>query len=148
MNPQEDGLTASDDTSQQEEQESLDATSPLGSMVDDSQSPDLQDSSIHKHSFKQPLPKPRRGGGRLKRRASIFRRPVTKRRCSLISGKNSRPRFCPETRKLIDEQKNCQYCEKYRHWPEGTNQEPRKCWYDWQMERNKNKTDHDSDEES
>jgi hypothetical protein len=26
----------------------------------------------------------------------------------------------------------CESCEKYRHWPEGTDEEPRECWYDWQ----------------
>jgi len=40
-------------------------------------------------------------------------------------------RCCPESHELIDEQK-CESCEKYRHWPEGTDEEPKECWYDWQ----------------
>lgn len=41
-------------------------------------------------------------------------------------------RHCPDSRDLVNEDK-CNSCEKYRHWPEGTEQEPRECWYDWQM---------------
>ena len=47
-------------------------------------------------------------------------------------GKTNRAsRYCPESHELVDEQK-CESCEKYRHWPEGTDEEPKECWYDWQ----------------
>jgi len=39
-------------------------------------------------------------------------------------------RYCPEIFEIVSEQ-DCQACEKYRHWPEGTDDEPRECWYDW-----------------
>ena len=40
-------------------------------------------------------------------------------------------RICPQTHELIDSDQ-CQSCEKYRHWPEGSDEEPRECWYDYQ----------------
>ena len=43
----------------------------------------------------------------------------------------STPRHCPDSRELVDTD-NCGSCEKYRHWPEGTAEEPRECLYDWQ----------------
>ncbi len=42
-------------------------------------------------------------------------------------------RHCPDSRDLVNEDK-CNSCEKYRHWPEGTDEEPRGCWYDWQLQ--------------
>jgi hypothetical protein len=39
-------------------------------------------------------------------------------------------RFCPDTSYSVDK-KDCQDCDKYRHWPEGTEKEPRECWHDW-----------------
>lgn len=46
---------------------------------------------------------------------------------------SSGPRYCPDSRDLVNEDK-CNSCEKYRHWPEGTDEEPRACWYDWQLQ--------------
>ena len=40
-------------------------------------------------------------------------------------------RYCPDSRDLIDEAQ-CPSCEKYRHWPDGTDEEPRMCWHDWE----------------
>jgi len=40
-------------------------------------------------------------------------------------------RICPECHELMTEE-DCRECDKYRHWPEGTEEEPRECWYDWQ----------------
>ena len=40
-------------------------------------------------------------------------------------------RLCPESHELIGE-RSCESCEKYRHWPEGTDEEPKECWYDWE----------------
>jgi len=39
-------------------------------------------------------------------------------------------RFCPDTNYSVDKD-DCQDCDKYRHWPEGTEGEPRECWHDW-----------------
>ena len=39
-------------------------------------------------------------------------------------------RFCPDTNYSVDK-KDCQDCNEYRHWPEGTEKEPRECWHDW-----------------
>lgn len=41
-------------------------------------------------------------------------------------------RHCPENHEIVDVE-TCESCEKYRHWPEGTNEEPRECWHDWQV---------------
>jgi hypothetical protein len=41
-------------------------------------------------------------------------------------------RRCPESREIIDRE-ICESCEKYRHWPEGTSEEPRECWHDWHL---------------
>jgi hypothetical protein len=41
-------------------------------------------------------------------------------------------RLCPQTGEFIDEGK-CEECEYYRHWPEGSEEEPRECWFDWQI---------------
>jgi len=46
------------------------------------------------------------------------------------AGVGRRIRICPESHERIDEE-NCLSCEKYRHWPEGTDEEPKECWYDW-----------------
>jgi len=43
---------------------------------------------------------------------------------------SSGTRFCPDTSYSVDK-KDCQDCDKYRHWPEGTEKEPRECWHDW-----------------
>jgi hypothetical protein len=55
-------------------------------------------------------------------------------------------RHCPQSHELID-METCESCEKYRHWPDGTNEEPRECWHDWQLTRfcNKDETE-DGDE--
>jgi len=56
-------------------------------------------------------------------------------------------RHCPDSRELVDTD-NCGSCEKYRHWPEGTAEEPRECWYDWQampqIEHNKTESNEES----
>lgn len=47
-------------------------------------------------------------------------------------------RVCPDSNELIDVPQ-CESCEKYRYWPDGTDEEPRECWYDWQA-----RSQHDS----
>ncbi|MBN2139001.1 MAG: hypothetical protein JW720_14425 [Sedimentisphaerales bacterium] len=39
-------------------------------------------------------------------------------------------RFCPDTNYSVDKE-DCRCCDKYRHWPEGAEEEPRECWHDW-----------------
>jgi len=142
LNAQDDELETA---SLSEEPESFETINELEETIQNPLSSDSQDSDAH--TFKQPVSKPKRrgGGSRLRRRPRFFKRPAVKQTGSLISRRNNRPRICPEDRKHIDEQK-CESCEKYRHWPKGTNEEPKKCWYDWRMERNKD--GHDTDEES
>ena len=41
--------------------------------------------------------------------------------------RNATP-YCPETRDVADI-RECTMCEKYRHWPDGSDEEPRTCWY-------------------
>lgn len=130
-----------------EEQESFETMNELEGTIQNLPSFDSQDSDIDEHMFKQPMSKPKRRGGRtgLKRRSKyLFKRLTVKRAGSLISRRNSQPRFRPENHKLIDKQK-CESCEKYRRWPKGTNEEPEKCWYDWQAKASGDKPD-DGDE--
>jgi len=63
-----------------------------------------------------------------------------------IRGGISKLRFCPESREAVDEEK-CESCEKYRHWPTSTKDEPRECWYNWQAKQNLGESDDDSDAE-
>jgi len=58
-----------------------------------------------------------------------------------VAGENWNSRFCPESHGLIDKKK-CESCEKYRHWPQGADEEARECWYDWQA-----KPSHDESKE-
>jgi len=39
-------------------------------------------------------------------------------------------RACPDTNESVNKE-YCQCCEKYRHWPDGTDEEPKECWHDW-----------------
>jgi len=86
-------------------------------------------------------PEPRRpvrgGGVRRRRTITPYRHRLSSRRPVIIPV-HRRLRFCPETHKVIDK-KQCESCDKYRHWPEGTHQEPRTCWYDWQAKAEFNK---------
>jgi len=38
--------------------------------------------------------------------------------------------YCPETREIVDI-RECATCGKFRHWPDGTDEEPRTCWHLW-----------------
>jgi len=95
--------------------------------------PDLQDQSASTPKPIQRLRKPpHRGGGSSRRkRGLLFKRRIPRLSGRTVPGRNWNIRFCPESRERIDEKK-CKSCEKYRHWPEGTKEEPRECWYDWQ----------------
>ncbi len=53
-------------------------------------------------------------------------------------------RYCPDTHDSVDEQQ-CESCDKYRHWPEGTDEEPKECWHDWTMAENIRKPNDEND---
>ncbi len=52
-------------------------------------------------------------------------------------------RVCPDCQEIVNEE-YCHVCEKYRHWPEGTDQEPRECWYEW---KERESTEHVEEDE-
>ncbi len=92
------------------------------------------DSSISSTRSSQLTPKPplSRSGDRRGRGGHPLRRHGSGRHGSTGARASHNMRICPENHESIDEQK-CQSCEKYRHWPEGTDEELRECWYDWQL---------------
>lgn len=146
LNAQDDELTALEATSLSEEHESLEAMNDSDETLQSSQSAS-QDSSEDRTNPNRKLPRLRRQqqlGRSRKRVALIFKRPVSGRTGRVIPVKGRDTRICPESREFIYE-KECKSCKKYRHWPEGTNEEPRKCWYDWQREETNDEAD-DSDE--
>jgi hypothetical protein len=55
-------------------------------------------------------------------------------------------RHCPESREIINRE-TCESCEKYRHWPEGTDEEPRECWHDWHLAKFRKSGEYDDDNE-
>ncbi|MBN2137562.1 MAG: hypothetical protein JW720_07140 [Sedimentisphaerales bacterium] len=55
-------------------------------------------------------------------------------------------RFCPDISELVAKE-NCEYCDKYRHWPEGTDDEPKECWYDWEAAPKPDKHGDEEDDE-
>lgn len=104
--------------------------------------PDLQDPSAN---TPKPIQRPRRpsrrgGGSSRRKRGLLFKRRIPRLSGRTVPGRNWNIRFCPESRERIDEKK-CKSCEKYRHWPEGTKEEPRECWYDWQAKPPSNECD-------
>jgi len=92
------------------------------------------DSSISSTRSSQLTPKPplSRSGGSRGRGGHPFRRHGSGRHGSTGARAGHNMRICPENHESIDEQK-CESCEKYRQWPEGTDEEPRECWYDWRV---------------
>ena len=105
---------------------------------------DGQDSSVDKDGIHPRLPElPGRRTGNVRGRRGLpsrrrFVRPIRKTRAR----KSGHFRFCPESHELIDQQK-CESCEKYRHWPEGTDEEPRQCWFDWHEKKPCEQSDED-----
>ncbi|MCP4261029.1 MAG: hypothetical protein GY774_26485 [Planctomycetes bacterium] len=74
------------------------------------------------------------GSGRSRGRGGYpFKRHGSGRHGSTGAKASHNMRICPENHESINEQK-CQSCEKYRRWPEGTDEEPQECWYDWQTQ--------------
>lgn len=90
-----------------------------------------------------PLPRPpRKGGGSIQPRRRLPRHFIVPPRRRIL-GTSSNLRFCPECHEAINTQE-CEKCEKYRHWPAGTKDEPRECWYDWQAQLPNNDSDSDN----
>lgn len=58
---------------------------------------------------------------------------------------NTNLRFCFEDLDIID-RKTCQSCDEYRHWPEGTHDEPRECWHDWRLRQPIDESHEDDDQ--
>jgi hypothetical protein len=105
-----------------------------GGTLSSSEQSAAPDSSISSTRSGQLIPKPPlcRSGGSRGRGGHPFRRHGSGRHGSIGARAGHNMRICPENQESIDEQK-CQSCEKYRHWPEGTDEELRECWYDWQL---------------
>lgn len=99
-----------------------------------------QEGSAHMPLPNPPLRKPpRKGGGNIRPRQKLPRHFIVSPR-RRIFGTSSNLRFCPESREAVNTEE-CQKCEKYRHWPEGTDEEPRECWYDWQAKQSLGESD-------
>jgi hypothetical protein len=117
--------------------------------ISESEQPsDSLDSSVDKTDVRPHLPElpGRRSGNIPRRRGYPLKRPFSRRVGNARVRKGSNLRLCPETHELIDQQK-CQSCQKYRHWPGGTNEEPRECWHDWQAEQPSDESDEEGDDE-
>jgi hypothetical protein len=93
-------------------------------------------------------PKSRRRGGGCgrKKQGFPFRKSIAKQGGRTSVGMSSNLRYCFESHELIDKG-TCESCGKYRHWPQGTNEEPRACWYDWQPTWSHNKEETEDDNE-
>ena len=114
------------------------AQGPIGPVTQDA-----MQRPMHPVSGPRQAPRGRGGGGR---RAGGFpfgrRKPGT----HTMAGTGSPTRVCPESKDLIDKEQ-CESCDKYRCWPDGTNEEPRECWYDWQRIQQFADSDEDIGEE-
>ena len=93
----------------------------------------VSDSSINSTGSTQSMPKSplNRNDSKRERESHPFKRYGSGRRGSTGARASQNMRFCFECHERIDEQQ-CESCEKYRHWSDGTDEEPRECWYDWQ----------------
>lgn len=109
---------------------------------------DLQDSPIDNADIRPRLPEvPGRRAGNVRGRRGF---PLRRRFVRIIGKTRARKsghfRFCPESHEVIDREK-CESCEKYRRWPQGTDEEPRECWHDWQAEQPSDESDEEDDDE-
>jgi hypothetical protein len=110
--------------------ESPTSPSALHNPLPDTAAPNLQ---LPKH--------PRRGGGSsLRRRGLPFKKRIPGLGRRSRGGRSINLHYCPDSHELIDKKK-CKSCEKYRHWPDGTDKGPRECWYDWQTRKTDDETD-------
>lgn len=144
--PQDDGTVISDGVSEDEVSESIQESSESKDKVEDSQAAHDEDQSEGKrHELQLPRRQRLRGRPRLKsRRMHLFRRRGPGASGRRVARRQGNRRSCPESRVVIYEQE-CESCEKYRHWPEGTDEEPRECWYDWQGKPPSDNSDDEGD---
>ena len=107
-----------------------------------------QDSSNSTFSRNLSPPKSRhRGGGcGRKKQGSPFEKNIARQSRRTNAGISSDLRYCLESHELVDKE-TCESCEKYRHWPEGTNEEPRECWHDWQLTQFRSSDESDDSDE-
>ena len=110
------------------------AASPFGSF--ESMPPLLPDSSAGpgRPQLQPPLPPRSRGGGGGSKGPGLLQRLLSLRRRSVKSSYAQSLRQCPASGQIIDTQQ-CESCERFRRWPEGSDGEPRECWHDWQAKR-------------
>lgn len=150
------------DTSRPEEQEDKeDKKAPLPALIYEppktteekwgtfrSSPPLPQEGSAHTPPPNPPLSKPHgRGGTGIRSRSGLRLKGHANGRVGRTRARiSSDLRICPESNETISIQE-CEKCEKYRHWPEGTDEEPRECWYDWQARQPSDASDDDSHEE-
>lgn len=90
------------------------------------------------------LPPPEGTGGRHFPVRPTIRQSISAR-SGARAGIGQRIRICPESHEHIVEE-SCLSCEKYRHWPEGTDEEPKECWYDWKARSSCMEEEEDDDD--
>ena len=120
---------------EQEQSLPLDNTTPSETINDaygsfDTSPPLPREGSSHTPPPNPPKPRMLRrgtGGGRGRKSISIPQRNPSRfgRATAGLS-----VRYCRESLEIIDKQQ-CEDCEKFRNWPDGTDNEPRECWYEW-----------------
>jgi hypothetical protein len=96
-----------------------------------------------------PTPARLRGGGGGKSRRPLAVMNPQRRNLPRPANRNDEA-FCFETQSEVLLE-TCWSCEKFRHWPDGTQEEPRMCWHLWrrieEIESASRKHDADTDEE-
>ncbi len=144
--PQDEGTVISDGVSEDEGNESIQDSSKLADASEDSQATNEEGQSDGKrHDLQFPPQQRFRGQLRLGgRRRHLFRRRGSDTLRRRVVRRQGNRRFCPESHEVINV-RECESCEKYRHWPQGTDEEPRECWYDWQGKPPSNETDEDEE---
>jgi hypothetical protein len=87
------------------------------------------------------------GGGKSRRPLAVMNHKL---RNSLRPANRCEERFCFDTDSVVLLE-TCWSCDKFRHWPDGTQQEPRMCWHLWrrieEIESASRKREADTDEE-
>ena len=103
-------------------------------MLNGSGWPAAQDSSTSSSGIGRSIRElPSKGSGSARRRGGPpFKGHASGRRGRTGAHAGRNTRLCPENHEIVETQK-CEECEKYRRWPEGTTEEHRECWYDWQL---------------
>jgi len=106
-----------------------------------------QDSSNSTFSRNLSPPKSRhRGGGcSRKKQGSPLKKNIARQSGRTNAGISSDLRYCLDSHELVDKE-TCESCEKYRHWPEVTNEDPKECWHDWQLAHSYNSDESDGND--